>query len=82
MGLKKLAAKVVEYNERLESGKASKIKPKHVETVLKKLRTKLNELEGEIISTKSADKKARLEGKLGIAQTHIDRAEWLLKELS
>ena len=82
MGLKKLAAKVQEYNGRLESGKASKIKPSHVEAVLQKLRAKSQELEAEIATTTSADKKARLEGKLGIARTHIERAEWLLKALT
>ena len=82
MGLKKLAAKVEEYNARLESGKASKIKPSHVEAVLQKLRSKLTKLEAEIATATSADKKARLEGKLAIAQTHIERAEWLLKELT
>jgi len=79
MGLKKLAAKVEEYNARLESGKASKIKPSHVEAVLQKLRSKLTKLETEIATATSADKKARLEGKLAIAQTHIERAEWLLR---
>ena len=82
MGLKKLAAKVEEYNARLESGKASKIKPSHVEAVLQKLRSKLTKLETEIATATSADKKARLEGKLAIAQTHIERAEWLLEELT
>ncbi len=81
MGLKKLAAKMEDYNQRLESGKASKIKPRHVEKVLQKLRAKSIELEAEIASTTSADKKARQEGKLQIARTHIERAEWLLKEL-
>ncbi len=81
MGLKKLAAKMEDYNQRLEGGKASKIKPRHVEKVLQKLRAKSIELEAEIASTTSADKKARLEGKLQIARTHIERAEWLLKEL-
>lgn len=81
MGLKKLAAKVVDYNERLENGKASKIKPHHVEEVLQKLRSKSAELEAEICSAASADKKSRLEGKLQIARAHIERAEWLLKEL-
>ena len=82
MGLKKLAEKIEEYNARLESGKASKIKPSHVEAVLQKLRSKLTKLETEIATATSADKKARLEGKLAIAQTHIERAEWLLKELT
>lgn len=82
MGLKKLAAKVEEYHERLESGKASKIKPHHVEQVLRKLRAKEAELEAEIATAKSSDKKGRLEGKLEIARRHIERAEWLLKDLA
>jgi len=82
MGLKKLAAKVIDYNERLENGQASEIKPLHVEKVLEKLRSKSTELEVEIASAKSADKKTRLESKLQIARTHIERAEWLLKELN
>jgi hypothetical protein len=80
MGLKNLAAKVEDYYARLESGKASKIKPSHVEKVLQKLRVKADELEAEIATAPSADKKTRLEGKRAIARTHIDRAEWLLKE--
>ena len=81
MGLKKLAEKVVEYNERLEDGKASRIKPGHVEKVLEKLRRKSAELEAEIASSNSTEKRARLETKLAVARTHIERAEWLLKEL-
>ena len=82
MGLKKLASKVEEYNARLESGKARKIKPDHVEAVLRKLRSKSTELEAEIAEANSTDKKDRLEGKLGIARAHIVRAEWLLRELT
>ena len=81
MGLKKLAAKVVDYNERLEGGKAGKIKPEDVKRILGKLHRKADELEAEVAATKSADKKSQLERKLGIAKTHIERAEWLLKEL-
>jgi hypothetical protein len=81
MGLKKLAAKVADYNERLESGKASKIKPHHVDEVLRKLRAKSTKLEVEISAARSPDKRARLEDKLQIARAHIERGEWLLKEL-
>jgi len=82
MGLKKLAEKVGEYKERVDSGKASKIKPGDVEKVLGKLRRKSAELESEIASAKAPEKKGRLERKLGIARTHIERAEWLLQEVS
>ncbi|WP_413719173.1 hypothetical protein [Silicimonas sp. MF1-12-2] len=81
MGLKKLAAKVVEYNERRDSGKASEIKPSHVKKVLNKLQKKSEELEAEIAEVNSAEKKARLEKKLEVARAHVERAEWLLKEL-
>ena len=82
MGLKKLAAKLVEYNERLEHGRAHKINTGHVEKILSKLRRKSAELESEITSTKNADKKARLEQKLRIATDQVQRAEWLLNEIS
>lgn len=81
MGLKKLAAKVVDYNERLQSGKASKIKPSHVQKVLEKLRKKSDELEAQIAEAQSPDDRARLERKLDVARVHEERAEWLLKEL-
>lgn len=81
MGLKKLAAKVAEYKERLDSGKASKIKPGDIEKVLTKLRNKSTELETEIASAHSAEKRARLGKKLKVARSQEERAEWLLKEL-
>lgn len=82
MGLTKLAEKVADYNERLERGKVSEIKPSHVEKVLEKLRKKSADLEVEITSTTNADKKSRLKRKLGIAREHIERAEWLLKKIT
>lgn len=82
MGLKKLAAKVADYKERLESGKAHKIKPSHVEKVLEKLRNKSIELEAEIASSQSPEKRARLEKKLEVARAQEARAEWLMQEIS
>ncbi len=81
MGLKKLAAKVADYNERLKNGKASKIKPDHVKKVLEKLRNKSVELEAEIASAHSPEKRDRLERKLEVARAQEERAEWLLREL-
>ncbi|MBV2358553.1 hypothetical protein KUH32_02085 [Thalassococcus sp. CAU 1522] len=82
MGLKKLAEKIADYNERFEQGKASKIKPEHVEKVLAKLRKKSAELQVDIASATTSEKKARLEKKLGVATAQIERAEWLLKEIT
>lgn len=81
MGLKKLAAKVVEYNERLDQGKASKIEPAHVEKVLHKLRKKCLELEAEVAAASSPEKQELLSKKLGVAREHIKRAEWLLAQI-
>lgn len=82
MGMKKLAEKVNDYHDRLESGKASKIKPSHVEKVLKKLRLKSAELEEALAAATTLDKKARIEKKLGVARAQIERGEWLLAEIS
>lgn len=82
MGLRKLAEKVADYDQRFESGKASKIKPGHVEKVLAKLRSKADELEADIAAAGSNEKKARLSKKLGVATAQIERAEWLLKKIT
>lgn len=82
MGLKKLTEKIADYNERFDRGKASKIKPSHVEKVLAKLRSKSDDLEADIASATSLEKKARLKKKLGVATAQIERAEWLLKEIT
>ena len=82
MGLKKLAAKVADYNDRLESGKASKIKPDDVNKVLKKLRAKEASLDAKISEARDPDEKARLQQKLAIAREHVSRAEWLLSEIA
>jgi len=81
MGLVRLAAKLAEYQDRLERGKASKIKPEHVQKTLEKLRKKKGSLTAEIAAAQNEDSKARLERKLGIAREHIKRAEWLLDEI-
>lgn len=81
MGLKKLAAKVADYNQRLEGGKAKEIKPSHVKKILEKIRKKTVELEREIASAQSPQKRARLERKLEVARAQEGRAEWLLNEI-
>ena len=81
MGLKKLAGKLEDYRQRLEAGKASKIKPDHVEKVLGKLDRKIAELEAALEAEERADRRERLDGKLRIAREQRDRAEWLRGEL-
>jgi|AntRauTorckE5430_2_1112549.scaffolds.fasta_scaffold01014_7 hypothetical protein len=82
MGVKQLAEKVAEYNDRLEQGKVEKIKPDHVKKVQKKLEKKMAELEAEIAATGNEDKKGRLNRKLAIAREHAERAEWLLDKIT
>lgn len=81
MGLKKLAAKVTEYNQRLEQGKASKIEPDHVRRVLEKLLARKEELETSLAATDLAEKKTRISHKLEVAKEQIARAKWLLAEI-
>lgn len=82
MGLKKLTEKISDYHARLESGKASKIKPTHVTKVLGKLQAKESALKTEIAATEHGEKRQRLARKLEIAQTQIKRAKHLLQAIS
>jgi hypothetical protein len=81
MGLKKLAEKVEEYQQRLKAGRAHRIEPEHVEKVLDKLRRKEADLLVRIGTEPDAEERADLERKLGVAREHIARAEWLLTEM-
>ncbi len=82
MGLKKLAAKLAEYQDRVEAGKARKIEPKHVRKVLDKLRRKESELVDDLADVSGDRDRDDLERQLHVARQHIDRAEWLLKEVA
>ena len=82
MGLRKLAQKVADYQKRLEAGKARTIEPKHVEKVLDKLRRKEAELLARTVAEADPDERADLDRKLRVAQEHIERAKWLLSEVS
>lgn len=82
MGLKKLAAKMAEYNDRLNDGKAKAIKPNHVEKILGKLRDKETELTARIAETDNQEKRQRLSRKLTVAREQISRGEWLLDHVS
>jgi predicted nucleic acid-binding Zn-ribbon protein len=82
MGLRKLAEKLADYQERLEAGKARTIEPAHVEKVLDKLRRKEADLLSRIAAETDEEKRADLDRKLRVAREHIARAEWLLAELS
>jgi uncharacterized protein YlxW (UPF0749 family) len=81
MGLKKYAAKLDDYFERLKEGKAEKIKKSHVDKVIRKLEAKKLQLAEEIEETSKESKKARLERKMLIAGEHLKRAEMLLNTL-
>jgi hypothetical protein len=82
MGLRKLAEKVADYQQRLEAGKARTIEPQHVEKVLDKLRRKEADLLARIATETDLDERTDLDSKLRVAREHISRAEWLLAELS
>lgn len=81
MGLKKYAAKIDDYFERLKEGKAEKIKKSHVDKVIHKLQAKKLQLAEEIKETSKESKIARLERKVLVADEHLKRAEVLLANL-
>ena len=82
MGLRKLARKVADYQERVAAGKARTIGPEHVEKVLDKLRLKEAELLARIVTEADPEERADLDRKLRVAREHIERANWLLSEVS
>ncbi|AXI41038.1 hypothetical protein [Sulfitobacter sp. SK011] len=81
MGLEKIGEKLDRYFNRLEQGKAAKIKPNHVEKVISKLRAKQKLLQEELGSAEKPSKKTRLESKLATVSEQIERAEWLLEKI-
>ena len=69
--------KLAEYYERFRKGKVEKIKLKHVDRVLAKLRSKKTALKEDLKNAKKKEKRERLTSKLSIIQIQIDRGEWL-----
>lgn len=82
MPLTKAIEKLKKYYSRLEAGNAKKIKPSHVEKVIRKLLAKETSLLEEIATTKKATKKERLEQKLVTTRNQLDRAKWLHNKIS
>ena len=74
--------KLDKYFKRLSKGKAQKIKPSHVEKVIRKLAKKEDILRAEIEDAKKETKIERLERKLELLHEQQTRARWLLKEIS
>lgn len=81
MGLKKLAAKLQDYDKRFADGDAFKIKPAHVQKILEKLRKKEAEISDDLLKKHRAGKRQRLERKRNVAREQIDRAQWLLDKV-
>ena len=82
MPLTKAIEKLKKYYSRLEAGNAKKIKPSHVEKVIRKLLAKETSLLEEIATTKKVTKKGRLEQKLVTTRNQLDRAKWLHNKIS
>ena len=79
MNLKTSIEKLDKYYERLNKGKAEKIKPNHVEKVIRKLKAKEETLHAELAETHKESKKVRLIRKIATIKEQIGRAEWLLE---
>jgi len=73
--------KLADYYERFRKGKVEKIKLKHVDRVLTKLRSKKASLKEELKDAKNKEKRNRLTSKLSVIQIQIDRGEWLRTQI-
>ncbi len=69
--------KLKNYFERCRQGKVEKIKLKHVDRVLQKLRSKKASVKKDLIDAKKQEKRKRLKRKLSVLNVQIDRGEWL-----
>lgn len=81
MTLSKHVEKLDKYYKRLDTGKAQKIKPEHVEKVIRKLKLKEEQLLEEERETQKPSKKERLRRKAEIVLEQKKRAEWLLEQV-
>lgn len=82
MGIESKVEKLDKYYKRLDKGKAEKIKPSHVEKVIRKLQVKEQLLQEELEETTKEDKKTRLRRKIALVREQQDRARWLLDKIS
>jgi uncharacterized protein YaiL (DUF2058 family) len=81
MGLGKSIEKLNDYYDRLEQGKAEKIKAAHVEKVIAKLENKKKALKTDLAESSKENKKKRLTSKLSTVSEQLERARWLLKKV-
>ncbi len=82
MGVRKFVEKINDYQQRLENKTAKKIKKSDVEKVMRKHEAKRDELEAELKSASKKSKRERLKTKLKVVDEQIERATWLLNEIS
>jgi hypothetical protein len=73
--------KLGDYYERFRKGKVGKIKLKHVDRVLTKLRSKKASLKTQLKDAKKQEKRERLTRKLSVLKIQIDRGEWLRSQI-
>lgn len=82
MDVERSTEKLDKYYKRLNEGKAKKIKPSHVEKVIRKLQAKEKLLLEEIEETSKDTKLSRLKRKLARVGEQQERARWLLDKIS
>jgi len=81
MPIKHTAEKLEKYQERLRTGKAEKIQPKHVAKILEKLGSKEAEITAELAAEIKPGKRDRLEHKLATVRELIEKANWLASQV-
>lgn len=81
MGLETTIEKLDKYLDRLQQGKAKKIKPSHLAKVERKLKAREEMLLAELDETRKDSKRDRLKGKLALVREQLERADWLRRQL-
>lgn len=82
MGLERATEKLDKYFKRLQTGKAQKIKPSHVEKIVGKLQAKADALQADLEECEKPEKRQRLMRKLELVREQQDRAKWLQSKIS
>ncbi len=79
--MNKTEEKLEKYRERLKDGKAHKIKPKHVQKMIDKLKAKEADITDDLTTVSKPEKRERLTKKLATIKHRIEQAEWLLGQI-
>lgn len=81
MALSELTERLAQYKKRLKKGQAQRIKPAHVDKVVRKLQNKRDSTADKLAKASKKSERKRLKHKLAQIDDLIDQARWLRDQL-